>query len=56
MNDDVPVKRLRSNVDLFDWKHMCYFVKCLPTLRVEKALYDKLALLNSENPFWIDGR
>jgi len=48
---NVPIKRLRSSVELFDWKNMCFFVKCLLTMRVEKAMYDKHALSNSENQF-----
>jgi len=36
-NDDVPVKRLRSSVDLFDWKHMCFFCKLPADFESDKS-------------------
>ena len=68
-NDDVPVKRLRSSLDQFDWKHMCFFcqlpadferdksaVRQARTLELRQAVLSHCSLRGDEWALDVQGR
>jgi len=67
--DDVPVKCLRSSVELFDWKHMCFFcimpadfdsdkasVRQACTLELRQSILNRCTLRGDEWALDVQGR